>query len=118
MATEPDVKDVPIPQPPSRFGDPASLQYGLTDIYSAMRIIAVLDRQARAVLIAQSQLADITALSALNLTVSNPPTQAEVQSIVTKLNDVIAKQGTIIAALAELKSEAVSNITSLAPEEE
>jgi hypothetical protein len=114
----PEVADLPVPQPPSRFGDPNSLQYGITDLYSALRVISVLERQARAVLIAQSQLADITALSALSLTVSVGYVQAEVQSIVTKLNEVIAKQATIIAALAELKSEAVTNIQSLAPDTE
>jgi hypothetical protein len=30
-------------------------------------------------------------VAALNLTVSNPPTQAQVQAIVTKLNELIAK---------------------------
>jgi hypothetical protein len=112
----PEVTDVPIPEPPSRFGDPNSLQYGMTGIYSALRVASVLERQSRAVLIAQSQLADITALSALNLTVGAAYNQAQVQSIVDRLNEVIAKQNTIIAALAEMKSEAVTNIQSLAPD--
>lgn len=103
---DPDIKDLPIPTPPSRFGDPSSLQYGITDLYSAMRVIAVLDRQARGALIAQSQIADIAALT---LTAGGAYSQTDFQTVIDKVNEVIA-------ALAALKSAAASNIQSLVPE--
>lgn len=107
MANEPDIKDVPIPTPPSRFSDRESLQYGMTELYSAARIMAVTERQARGALIAQSQIAQVTALT---LTAGGAYSQADFQTVIDKINEVIA-------ALAAIKAAASANIQSLTQEE-
>lgn len=113
---EPLVTDVPIPEPPSRFTDPNSAQEHLTALYGALVQIAVLDRQARAVLIGILGLEDIAAATASSTVPSAGYVQAEAQAVVTKLNEVITKLNQVIAALAEIKSEASTNIVSLIEE--
>lgn len=114
----PKTTDIPIPEPPSRFSDPSSIQYGMTGLYNAAAAMAVLERQARSALIAQSGIASPTAVAALTLTAGAAYVQADFQTVINKVNEVIAKQAEIIAVLAALKSAASTNIVSLSPDPE
>jgi hypothetical protein len=112
----PLVTDVPIPEPPSRFVDPESNQDALQREYGAVVQIALLERQARAALLGISGLTDLTAVTTLSLTAAAGYVQADFQQVIDKLNAVIALQGQIVAALAEIKSEATTHLESLQPD--
>lgn len=108
----PSLQDVKVPQTPTRSLNPQDANLYAVALYQVILVNALVTRQHRAVLIDLSALivSDMPALAALAQAISNPPTQAEVQAIQAKVNELVARSNLIVQRLTALKTSAGGNI--------
>jgi hypothetical protein len=113
MADVGSEEDIQVARPAPRGTDPRALAAHLTDVSGLLSANARYERQHRLVLLglAAAEIPDATP-DALGLTVSGSYTQAEVQSIATKLDDLIATVEALRAQLAALVGGAGQTLLS------
>lgn len=105
--------DLPIVEPPGRISGPNALAEAISAVYQSLLLTQKYDRQARAGLIAVTTIEVPPPVSVASLTVSNPPTQAEVQAIVARVNANAGVLNQVLTILEFIKQAMDSNIQTL-----
>lgn len=108
-----EANDIPVVEPPGRDTTPNGLATGLSQLYQALLLTQKYDRQARGALVSVATITVPSPEATLGTNISNPPTEAEVQGIVTKLDAVIVKMNSILTILEFIKQTMDSNIETL-----
>lgn len=90
---EPAVTDIPIVLPAPRVPSQVATSVHLAQLSAQMKVALLMDRQHRDVLLSLRGLgaigADLATVAVLGSTISNPPTDVEVQAVANKLDELI-----------------------------
>jgi len=111
MSPSPD--DVLVPIPGTRTQDMKSAHDQLSQGYQTSLKNAKIQKQHRAALVALGQLAAISDVFTLGTTASGTYQQSELQAVIDRLNEVIAKTNELIDAIDSVRSASSDNIVNL-----
>lgn len=113
MTKVPRAEDIPTPSPPGRVENSRELSAALYSLYLTVLVANTITKETRGALVTWlDSNASLSSIEELTQSISNPPTQAEVQTLQAKVNEVVGGLNSLQEFVVELYNAVQAEYTA------